>query len=135
MEAMPATVDGVSQQPAGTVRVEPGPNSAVRTLALIGSPVALVTALLLYFGWARSQAQAEAFGLDHQRPDRDHFVAVAQHQDARRNPVMAQMPDPAQAPAAGLKPVQRRGMHVFERAPGWRKGFGFGQRPKAVDMQ
>jgi hypothetical protein len=61
---MPATVDGVSQQPAGTVRVEPGPNSAVRTLALIGSPVALVTALLLYFGWARSQAQAEAFGAD-----------------------------------------------------------------------
>ena len=57
---MPATVDGVSQQPAGTVRVEPGPNSAVRTLALIGSPVALVTALLLYFGWARSQAQAES---------------------------------------------------------------------------
>ena len=30
----------------------------------IGSPVALGTALLLYFGWVRSQAQAVAFGAD-----------------------------------------------------------------------
>jgi hypothetical protein len=61
---VPATIDRVSQQPAGTARAEPAPNSAIRTLALVGSPVALVTALLLYFGWARSQAQAEAFGAD-----------------------------------------------------------------------
>jgi len=54
----------VSQQPIGTARAEPAPSSAIRTLALVGSPVALVTALLFYFGWARSQAQAEAFGAD-----------------------------------------------------------------------
>ena len=54
----------MSQQPAGTARAEPAPSSAIRTLALVGSPVALVTALLFYFGWARSQAQAEAFGAD-----------------------------------------------------------------------
>jgi len=33
-------------------------------LTAIGSPIALATALLLYFGWVRSQAQATAFGAD-----------------------------------------------------------------------
>ena len=33
-------------------------------LGAVGSPIALGTALLLYFGWVRSQAQAVAFGAD-----------------------------------------------------------------------
>lgn len=33
-------------------------------LTSIGSPIALATALLFYFGWVRSQAQATAFGAD-----------------------------------------------------------------------
>ena len=33
-------------------------------LGAVGSPIALGTALLLYFGWVRSQAQAAAFGAD-----------------------------------------------------------------------
>jgi len=35
-----------------------------QVVTTIGSPIALATALLLYFGWVRSQAQAEAFGAD-----------------------------------------------------------------------
>lgn len=50
--------------PTGAAPVERKPSDALRTLTLIGSPIALATALLLYFGWARSQAQAEAFGAD-----------------------------------------------------------------------
>lgn len=33
-------------------------------LTLVGSPIALVTALMFYFGWVRSQAQAVAFKTD-----------------------------------------------------------------------
>lgn len=44
--------------------VQRTPSDALRTLTLIGSPIALATTLLLYFGWARSQAQADAFGAD-----------------------------------------------------------------------
>jgi hypothetical protein len=33
-------------------------------LKYIGSPIAVGTALLFYFGWVRSNAQAEAFGVD-----------------------------------------------------------------------
>jgi hypothetical protein len=40
-----------------------GPN-ALQLFTAIGSPIALATALLLYFGWVRSQAQAAAFGAD-----------------------------------------------------------------------
>jgi hypothetical protein len=36
----------------------------VETITAIASPIALATALLLYFGWVRSQAQALAFGAD-----------------------------------------------------------------------
>lgn len=35
-----------------------------RVVTSIGSPIALASALLLYFGWARSDAQARAFGAD-----------------------------------------------------------------------
>jgi hypothetical protein len=36
----------------------------MEVLKYIGSPIALGTALLFYFGWVRSHAQAEAFGVD-----------------------------------------------------------------------
>jgi hypothetical protein len=50
--------------PTESERAERKPADAVRMLTLVGSPIALATALLLYFGWARSQAQAVAFGAD-----------------------------------------------------------------------
>jgi hypothetical protein len=49
-------------EPSAAVPRE-SPN-ALQLLTAIGSPIALVTALLLYFGWVRSQAQATAFGAD-----------------------------------------------------------------------
>lgn len=36
----------------------------VKVITSIGSPIALATALLFYFGWVRSEAQARAFGAD-----------------------------------------------------------------------
>jgi hypothetical protein len=33
-------------------------------ITFVGSPIAIGTALLFYFGWVRSNAQAEAFGVD-----------------------------------------------------------------------
>jgi hypothetical protein len=42
----------------------PGGPSALQLLTAIGSPIALAGALLFYFGWVRSQAQATAFGAD-----------------------------------------------------------------------
>jgi hypothetical protein len=36
----------------------------ITLLTLVGSPIALVTALMFYFGWVRSQAQAVAFRTD-----------------------------------------------------------------------
>ncbi|TCM33814.1 hypothetical protein [Kribbella sp. VKM Ac-2568] len=36
----------------------------VRSLATIGSPIALATALLFYFGWVRTRFQARALGYD-----------------------------------------------------------------------
>jgi hypothetical protein len=38
--------------------------NALQLLTAVGSPIALATALFLYFGWVRSQAQAVAFGVD-----------------------------------------------------------------------
>jgi hypothetical protein len=38
--------------------------NALQLLTAVGSPIALATALLFYFGWVRSQAQAAAFGVD-----------------------------------------------------------------------
>lgn len=37
---------------------------AVDMLAVIGPPLTIATALLVYFGWARTDAQAKAMGLD-----------------------------------------------------------------------
>jgi hypothetical protein len=38
--------------------------SAFAVLSAVGPPITVATALLLYFGWARTDAQAEAMGLD-----------------------------------------------------------------------
>ena len=49
------------------IHEEPALRRSTETLQVIAaviSPVALATALLFYFGWVRSQAQAEAFGAD-----------------------------------------------------------------------
>jgi hypothetical protein len=40
------------------------PPDLMRFITSIGSPIALATALLFYFGWVRSEAQAKAFGAD-----------------------------------------------------------------------
>src|SRR5262245_4433560 len=37
---------------------------AFQAITAVGSPLALGTAMLFYFGWSRSQAQARAFGAD-----------------------------------------------------------------------
>lgn len=37
---------------------------ALSLVASFGPPIAVVTALLVYFGWARSDAQSRAMGLD-----------------------------------------------------------------------
>jgi len=50
-----------------SANLEDRPRSSSNVLLLlgaVGSPIALATALLLYFGWVRSQAQAVAFGAD-----------------------------------------------------------------------
>ncbi|WP_449373137.1 hypothetical protein [Arthrobacter psychrolactophilus] len=47
--------------------VESAPSAFGRAMSVIsafGPPVAVITALLVYFGWARSDAQARAMGLD-----------------------------------------------------------------------
>lgn len=45
-------------------RSSPKSPDALKLLTAIGSPIALATALLFYFGWVRSNAQARALGTD-----------------------------------------------------------------------
>ena len=54
--------DGVAR-PAAPVE-EPRPLDLMKFITSIGSPIALATALLFYFGWVRSEEQARAFGAD-----------------------------------------------------------------------
>lgn len=42
----------------------PATYDVLRLVAALGSPIALATALLFYFGWVRSEAQAQVFGAD-----------------------------------------------------------------------
>jgi hypothetical protein len=42
----------------------PDGTDRLRLLAAIGSPVALATALMFYFGWVRTRTEAQAFGYD-----------------------------------------------------------------------
>jgi hypothetical protein len=48
-----------SQDPGGRDRPD-----GLRLLTAFGSPIALASVLMLYYGWARSEAQAKAFGAD-----------------------------------------------------------------------
>ncbi len=51
----------MAQPPQGS---GPATYDVLRTVAALVSPIALATALLFYFGWVRSEAQARAFGAD-----------------------------------------------------------------------
>jgi hypothetical protein len=57
-ESAKTEVDLDAVAPARAVR------ASVRGLASVVAPASLVTALLYYFGWARTYAQAQALGLD-----------------------------------------------------------------------
>lgn len=50
--------DAAGLSPAGRIW------ETLQVITAIGSPLALGTAMLFYFGWSRSQAQARAFGAD-----------------------------------------------------------------------
>lgn len=49
---------------AGDPQQQPARPDTLRLLTAFGSPIALVTTLMLYFGWVRSEAQAREFGAD-----------------------------------------------------------------------
>lgn len=49
---------------SGEPEVDPRWKRAVDMVAVIGPPLTIATALLVYFGWARTDAQAKAMGLD-----------------------------------------------------------------------
>jgi hypothetical protein len=57
---------------AGAAQIPPGreeeqvrrPLDLMKVVTSIGSPIALATSLLFYFGWVRSEEQARAFGAD-----------------------------------------------------------------------
>jgi len=66
-EARGATGDAASVAATGVgtlVREERKPPDLMKFITSIGSPIALATALLFYFGWVRSEEQAKAFGAD-----------------------------------------------------------------------
>lgn len=54
MSDVPAATDGSSTRWKRTLEV----------LSVVGPPLTVVTALLVYFGWARTDAQAKSMGLD-----------------------------------------------------------------------
>jgi hypothetical protein len=60
-------------EPSGATVIRSGPasdaaesplRSALSVLTTIGPPLTIVTALMIYFGWARSDTQARSMGLD-----------------------------------------------------------------------
>ena len=50
--------------PAAPAEEARPPLDLMKFITSIGSPIALATALLFYFGWVRSEEQARAFGAD-----------------------------------------------------------------------
>jgi hypothetical protein len=58
----PATGPGPGQ-PAGSSSVS-GAGNVMRLIAAIGSPIAIATGLLFYFGWVRASVQAKQLGYD-----------------------------------------------------------------------
>jgi hypothetical protein len=53
-----------SRAAAAPVEEARPPIDLMKFITSIGSPIALATALLFYFGWVRSEEQAQAFGAD-----------------------------------------------------------------------
>jgi hypothetical protein len=62
-QAAPGAVDE-ARAPAAPVEESRPPLDLMKFITSIGSPIALATALLFYFGWVRSEEQARAFGAD-----------------------------------------------------------------------
>lgn len=61
-ETVPSGAAPVGRPPAPAE--ERKPPDLMKFITSIGSPIALATALLFYFGWVRSEEQARAFGAD-----------------------------------------------------------------------
>jgi hypothetical protein len=51
------------EPPAGSSTIS-GAASTLRLVATVGSPIAIATGLLFYFGWVRASVQARALGYD-----------------------------------------------------------------------
>lgn len=63
--AEPSGGSEATETPSGSERESPTPLARVlAVVSAIGPPVTVATALIVYFGWARSDAQARAMGLD-----------------------------------------------------------------------
>ena len=58
-----AAADRAPREQVAAEAVRP-PLDLMRFITSIGSPIALATSLLFYFGWVRSEEQARAFGAD-----------------------------------------------------------------------
>lgn len=61
--ATPELTVATTTGPSDTDRSRPPPD-LIKLVTSIGSPIALISALLFYFGWARSERQAKEFGAD-----------------------------------------------------------------------
>ncbi|MFJ5958577.1 hypothetical protein ACIQC5_21780 [Paenarthrobacter sp. NPDC092416] len=59
-EADPVAADGADQRSLINTRWQ----RTLEVLSVIGPPLTVATALLVYFGWARTDAQAKSMGLD-----------------------------------------------------------------------
>lgn len=59
-----AATDGAGLAGRQVAPEERRPFDLMKFITSIGSPIALATALLFYFGWVRSEEQARAFGAD-----------------------------------------------------------------------
>ena len=59
-----AATDGAEAPGRQVVPEERRPLDLMKFITSIGSPIALATSLLFYFGWVRSEEQARAFGAD-----------------------------------------------------------------------
>ncbi|WP_158847749.1 hypothetical protein [Saccharothrix deserti] len=57
MPSLPETPAAADEQPSSV-------QSVLSVLTTLGPPLTMVTALMLYFGWARSDKQAKSMGLD-----------------------------------------------------------------------
>jgi len=62
-EAEPQSADVISSSPAAGSGESPL-RSAISVVTTLGPPLTIVTALMIYFGWARSDAQAQFMGVD-----------------------------------------------------------------------